>query len=312
MVDLQRGVVEAEALVQHRLELAPGGVAVGVAVDEHVRGERREAGGDRPHVQVVDLVDPGTAAIARPTSSTSVPAGEPSSRIWTESRRIVHELARISRPIATLTTGSAYSQPVARMISAATITPTEPSRSAITWRSAAETLRLSPEWRVQDPRGDQVDGQAADRDRQHQPRLDLGRVAEAHPGLDEDPDRDRDQGDAVEERREDLGAAVAEGAARAPGAAGEPGGEQGDAEREAVGEHVRGVGEQRQAARDQAADDLGDEEERGQREDELQRALGAGAVEVDRVRVVVSAGAVHGSKVLRRRGFSDGRGWGSG
>ena len=59
----------------------------------------------------------------------------------------------------------------------------------------------------------------ADGDRQHQPRLDLGRIAEPHPGLDEDPDRDRDQGDAVEERGEDLGAPIAEGAA---GAAGRP------------------------------------------------------------------------------------------
>ena len=65
---------------------------------------------------------------------------------------------------------------------------------------------------------------------------------------------------------------------------------------------MRGVGEQRQAARDQAAGDLGDQEQRGQREDQLQGALGAGAVEVDRVRVVVSAGAVHGSKVLAATG----------
>ena len=49
-----------------------------------------------------------------------------------------------------------------------------------------------------------------------------------------------------------------------------------------------GVGEQRQAVGDQAADDLDDEEGGGQREDELQRALGAGAVEVDAVRVVVA------------------------
>ena len=40
----------------------------------------------------------------------------------------------------------------------------------------------------------------------------------------------------------------------------------------------------------------------GQREDQLQGALGAGAVEVDAVRVVVSAGTVHGSKVLAAAG----------
>ena len=57
MIDLQRRVIEREALVQHRLHLAPRGVAVALAADEHVRGERGEAARDFPDVQVVDLDD---------------------------------------------------------------------------------------------------------------------------------------------------------------------------------------------------------------------------------------------------------------
>jgi hypothetical protein len=57
VVDLQRRVIEAEALQQHRLQLAPGRVAVGLAIDEHVRSERRKPRRDRPHVKVVDLLD---------------------------------------------------------------------------------------------------------------------------------------------------------------------------------------------------------------------------------------------------------------
>ena len=57
VIDLQGRVVEAEALTQQRLHVAPGGVAVAVGADEHVRRERGEATGDFPHVQVVHLDD---------------------------------------------------------------------------------------------------------------------------------------------------------------------------------------------------------------------------------------------------------------
>ena len=59
VVHLQRRVVDPEAVVQELLELAPAAVAVVARAHEHVRGERREARGDLPHVEVVDLDDPG-------------------------------------------------------------------------------------------------------------------------------------------------------------------------------------------------------------------------------------------------------------
>ena len=51
---LQGGVVDLEALVQEQLEPAAGEVAVGAGGDDDVGGERAEAGGHGPDVQVVD------------------------------------------------------------------------------------------------------------------------------------------------------------------------------------------------------------------------------------------------------------------
>ncbi len=59
VVDLERRVVDPEALAEQLLELAPGGVAVGVALDEDMGRERREARADLPDVQVVHLGDAG-------------------------------------------------------------------------------------------------------------------------------------------------------------------------------------------------------------------------------------------------------------
>ena len=57
VIDLQCRVLDPEAVVQHDLEVHARPVAVVVGAHEHVRRQRREAGGHLPHVQVVDLVD---------------------------------------------------------------------------------------------------------------------------------------------------------------------------------------------------------------------------------------------------------------
>ena len=59
VVHLQRGVLDLEALVQQPSSVAAGAVAVVAGADDHVRGQRREARRDLPHVQVVDLGDAG-------------------------------------------------------------------------------------------------------------------------------------------------------------------------------------------------------------------------------------------------------------
>ena len=199
-----------------------------------------------------------------------------------------------------LTAGSAYSQPVEQDDQRRDDRPdrAEGVGDHVAHRGGDVEARVRV--RVEDPRGDEVDDQPERGDHQHQPALDLGRVAEAAPGLDEDPDRDRDERDAVEERGEDLRPPVAERLRRAAGPGREPRREQRDPQRENVGEHVRGVGEQRQAAGDQAADDLGDEERRGEDEDGLQCAGGPGAcvivaVGVAQARAASSVRIVFGS-----------------
>ena len=92
--------------------------------------------------------------------------------------------------------------------------------------------------------------------------LDRGRVPEPPDRRHRDHHRDGDQQQAVGQRRQHLGALEAEGAARVRGPGGERRGQQGEADRAGVGEHVAGVGEDRQRAGDQAADDL-DREHRG-------------------------------------------------
>ena len=81
MVNLERRVGEVEAVVEQRFEIAPRRVAVGVGGDQDVGGERREARGDLPDVEVVDLDDAGRPIIALPIASGSRPAGAASRKI---------------------------------------------------------------------------------------------------------------------------------------------------------------------------------------------------------------------------------------
>src|SRR6266511_2515968 len=62
VVDLQRRVLDLEALVEHPLELAPHLMAVVAGADEHVRRKRGEPGTDLPDVQVVHV---GHARVGR-------------------------------------------------------------------------------------------------------------------------------------------------------------------------------------------------------------------------------------------------------
>ena len=198
-------------------------------------------------------------------------------------------------PISSATSGSASSQPVVSTTSPATITPTEPRRSASTCSRAPRTFRLLLPAAVEHAGSEEVDGEPDHADDEHPAAGDVGRVGEAPRGLHEDPDGDDDEQDAVRERREDLGPPVAEAPLRRRRPTGEPGREQRERQRRCIGEHVPGVGEHRQRVGDQADDDLHDEEARNERKCDRER-LPVGA----QAGVLVAVG-VHGNQATAAR-----------
>ena len=96
--------------------------------------------------------------------------------------------------------------------------------------------------------------------------------------LDRDDRREDEQGDAVGLGGEDLDPFEAEGHPALGRAAGEPDRDQREADRRRVGEHVGGVGEQRQRVGDDPGHHLGGHEAEDQRQRDPQlAAVGVGA-----------------------------------
>ena len=122
--------------------------------------------------------------------------------------------------------------------------------------------------------GSAVGDETDDRDDQHHRRVDVPVPAEPLDRLDHDPDGDRPDGERIDGRRDDLDTAVSEGG----GGGGRPPADedrhQGDDQTRRIGEHVGGVGEQRQGAGQQTEDDLREEDRGGQDDDTDQRFEG--------------------------------------
>ena len=87
----------------------------------------------------------------------------------------------------------------------------------------------------------EVHSEADHADDEHPAARHPRRVGEASRGLDEDPDGDDDQEDAVRERGEDLRAPIAEAPLWGRRTSGEPRREQRECERRRVRQHVAGV-----------------------------------------------------------------------
>ncbi len=118
--------------------------------------------------------------------------------------------------------------------------------------------------------GREIDRDSGEPDAEHPATEHVGRVSHAAERLDEDPDREHDERDAVGERDQHLGPLEP---VRPPGRRGPPGqphGTERKRQRNVVGQHVGGVGEQRETPGEQSADDLDDRVGRGQRERERQ------------------------------------------
>ena len=112
---------------------------------------------------------------------------------------------------------------------------------------ALDVERLRRLARASVQRRREVDDDADQRDDEHRGTLDVGRVDDSPDALEDDQHAEHEQRRAVELRGEDLGALEPEGH-RAPRPAGRASlmATSDSADRAGVGEHVRGVGEQRQ------------------------------------------------------------------
>ena len=168
----------------------------------------------------------------------------------------------------------------------------------MTWRNAASTFRLSRPERSEDRRGGRVDGEPDEGDHEHPAAEDLRRVVEALDRLPDDPRAHQHERQAVDERREDLRPLEAEAATWARRALGQGQRDEREPDRDDVRDHVAGVREQREAAREHAADDLDDREHQRQdrRTSDERAARGAPVVVRVAVRVASACPCAHDAR----------------
>jgi hypothetical protein len=110
------------------------------------------------------------------------------------------------------------------------------------------------------PGGEQVHRDPDHRHDHDERALDLRRLDEPADALVDDQGAEQEQGDAIDLGGQDLRPLHPVGEAAGRRALGEAERRQGQSERDRVGEHVPGVGEQGQGGGDDAGHDLGDHE----------------------------------------------------
>ena len=131
-------------VAEQPLDLAATAVAVLAGVDQHVRGQRREARGDLPDVQVVDVGDAGETAGSRCSMARRV---EPARGGLEQHACAVAEQARtpalaISAATTSAAIASARPKPVVSTTRPATRVATNANRSLSTCWKAPSTFRL--------------------------------------------------------------------------------------------------------------------------------------------------------------------------
>jgi hypothetical protein len=272
VIDLQRRVVDVEARVQHRLHLTARSVAVAVAGDEHVRGERREAARDLPHVQVVNLdhvrllherfadrlrVEP----LGRRLQEDAA-CGRHQPDAGADHQRRDHQ--RDDR-VGPLKAGQ-QDEPCSHRRADERVQIGDDVLEA-----ALHVEALAVGLRERAGRGE-VYEDAENRHDQHQRPADRGGMNQPHDGLIRDEGGEDQQRDAVRLGREDLRTLEAECHRASRGTGGKAQRDQRKSERAGVGEHVSGVGQQRERVRDHAGCDLDAHERDDQREREGQPA----------------------------------------
>ena len=239
-----------------------------------------------------------------------MPGGVDSSRIPTDSRRTLHELAR-TRIADQDGHGRVGLDPAGRE---------HDQRGQDHARGAQQVgehvPRRGPDVEAvaagadHEPGREDVHAEPDHADEQHPAAERVARVAEPVDRLDEDPDGDRDEQDAVRERGEDLRAVEAEAPLRGRRPPRRPRREEREREPARVGGHVPRVREQRERVGERAGDDLDDAEGDDQRERQRERTRPGRAGSAVVVPVRVQAGATPRSRPApssRRRAAGRGR-----
>ena len=227
-------------------------------------------------------------------------------RTSSESRSSDQAERTTSRAISTEASGSAHCQPNAQMRAPAAIACTLPSASVATCSQAPRTLSepCRPPRRSASPT--RLTASPPTAIAGHRRRVDRTRRREASHRFADDHQSDRRQRRPVGERGEDLGAVVAEGALVGRRPPRDPEREQRQPQRGGVGEHVPGVGKQRQRVGEPTPGRLGDHVDRHQRQRPGQAAEAVGPV-VNRVWgcVTMHRGRAHPTKARRPTIVSD-------
>ena len=265
-LDLERRVLDAEALAQQVGQLAAVGLGVAAGADGDVRGQRGHARRDLPDVQVVDLDDvvlgrQGPADLRRGRGR----AGRPRAARGRSRAAGPSPSAASAPPPAGRRCRRRVRTRSARITTPAMAVAMNANRSVRTCWKAPSTLRL----RRSAPASIQVAARLttipASATTSTVAPSTRGRVDQPAHALDRDHQRQRDERRAVHLGGQDLGALEPERVAAPGGPGREPRGDQRERDRAGVGEHVRRVREQRQRVGQDARHDLGEHEAEDQR-----------------------------------------------
>ena len=258
LLDLERGVLDAEALAQQVGELAPVRLGVAAGADGHVGGQRRHARGDLPHVQVVHLHHVVLGGERAPDLVGVEPARG----------RLEQHPARVAQQPPARAQHQRGHEQRGDAVGAAEVGG-EDDHAGDRGRDEREQVgqhvlegaldvEAAPLGSGQHPGGEQVHGDAGHGDHQHRRAVHRGRVDQAATPSARITTASATSVAAVDLGRQDLGALEAEreAAARRPGRRQPRGDQRQQADRAGVGEHVRRVREQRQRVGQDARHDL--------------------------------------------------------
>ena len=236
---------QLEAVAQQQLQLAPNRVAVGSGRDEDVRRESREAGGDRPEMEVVDADDALRPRDRRADLARVRPRGraleqhahglaEDAGRAQDDEQADQDRRDRVGVGPA----GRKHDEPRDDNAGGGG----EVGEHVQHGRADVQTGAGA----VEHARSGEVDEEAGDARCEHPASRDAGRIGEPPGRLPDDPGAEDDEDERVRECGQHLGAPPAEAPLRRCRPVREPRREEGEPERERVREHVRRVGEQRE------------------------------------------------------------------